>query len=569
MKIGMAQINPSTGDLRGNAEKIRRAIRLARKESCDLVVIPETAITGYMSCDLLEIRDYVESNRVLLREAVLPECQNIVAVVGFVDDGDAAGSGGKLHNAAAVIQNGRIVSVAHKQNLCRYRYYDETRYFAPGKGTTVTDLKLAGRQRRVGVLICEDLWDDDYPVSPYRDAVEAGAEMIVVINASPFETHKWEKRVELVRRHQAIRRIPVVYTNTIAIGDNLKDIILFDGRSMIMDASGRMSACGPLFREKLSIVELDSDLRCKRPVVSEWTEEEELYSALTFGLREYCRQTGFDSVLLGVSGGVDSALCAALAADAVGKDRVLGVSLPSKFSSSATRESAEMVCRNTGIGYMEMPITDLHQLALKVIGRQRMIQHGVTEENVQARLRGLLLMALSNETGRMVIATGNKTELGLGYCTLYGDMAGGLLLIGDVNKMQVYCLARYLNRRAGREVIPEEVLRREPSAELAEGQVDPFDYAVVAPILDDIIARISPRDIMDKYRNRTLDNRFPGDVYDVYDEEGFRKVVADTYRSYRVSAFKRAQSSPTVIVSSRALGFDLRETIINNWEPNW
>jgi len=569
MKIAMAQINPLTGDLHGNAAKIRDAVRAARNRNCDLIVVPETAITGYMSCDLLEIDDYVETNRRLLHEVVVPECRGIAAVVGYVETVDSAGHGSRLRNAAAVVQNGAVTAVAHKRNLCRYRYYDETRYFSPGEKTIVTTLDLAGEQRRVGILICEDLWDEDYPATPYRDAAEAGAELIVVINASPFGIGKWQRRIDLIRQHQSTRRLAVIYTNTTAIGDNLKDIILFDGRSMIVDSAGEQTAGAPLFEEDLCIAELDDRMRGIKKALSNWTEEEEIYSALTFALREYCRQTGFEKAMLGISGGIDSAVCAALAADALGANNILGVSLPSRHSSAQTREDTETLCRNLGICLTEIPIKSLHREVIRVLSRHHTIRQAVTDENIQARLRGLLLMAVSNDDNQMVIATGNKSELGLGYCTLYGDMVGGILLIGDINKMQVYRLAEYLNRRADHAIIPQSILNRKPSAELAQDQEDPFDYPVVAPLVDDLIARRSPRDIMARYRGRELGERYPGDVYGRYTEPAFKALLNNTYLRYRSAAFKRSQSCPTVIVSPRALGFDLRETIINHWKPEW
>jgi NAD+ synthase (glutamine-hydrolysing) len=569
MKIAMAQINPTTGDLHGNAAKICDAVRAARRRNCDLIVVPETAITGYMSCDLLEIDDFVETNRRLLHDVVVPECRDIAAVVGYVETVDSAGCGSKLRNAAAVVQNGAITAVAHKRNLCRYRYYDETRYFSPGEKTTVAKLQIGGKQRRVGILICEDLWDENYPATPYRDAAEAGAELIVVINASPFDIGKWQRRIDLIRQHQATQRLAVIYTNTTAIGDNLKDIILFDGRSMIVDSAGDQTAGAPLFQENLCIAELDGQMRGTKTAPSNWTEEEEIYYALTFALREYCRQTGFEKALLGISGGIDSAVCAALAADTLGPKNILGVSLPSRHSSAQTREDVAVLCRKLGIERVEIPIHSLHAETIRVLNRHRTVQRGVTDENIQARLRGLLLMGVSNDDNRMVIATGNKTELGLGYCTLYGDMVGGILLIGDINKMQVYRLADYLNRRGSHAIIPQSILSRKPSAELAQDQEDPFDYTVVAPLVDDLIARMSPMEIMMRYRDGGLDARYPEDVHVRYPAQRFKALLTDTYQRYRSAAFKRSQSCPTVIVSPRALGFDLRETIINHWQPEW
>jgi NAD+ synthase (glutamine-hydrolysing) len=565
MKIAMAQLGPTTGDLEGNARDVTRAICRARERNCDLLVTPETCITGYMSCDLLEVDAYVRANRELLMRQIVPATKGIAAVVGFVDYESEGGRIVQRYNAAAIIQDGELVDVAHKRCLCRYRFFDETRYYEPGDRTVVQPLELGGVTLRVATIICEDLWDETYPACPYADAAAAGADLVVVLNASPFETGKWHHRVQLIRSHQEQHRLPIVYTNTTGVGDNLKGLILFDGRSMVFDSRGRLAGCGPFFQQGLSVVELDENLAGSPPVTPSWNEEEELHNALTFALREYCRDTGFERVVLGMSGGVDSSLCAALAAKSLGPDRVLGVTLPSRHSSSDTRTDAERSCQNLGIDFAEIPIEDLYSCTLDNFTNWKQIERNVTRENFQARLRGLLLMGISNETGRMVIATGNKTELGLGYCTLYGDMVGGMLLIGDVNKVQVYHLAQYINSKSGEELIPESVLTRPPTAELAEEQKDPFDYSVVAPVVDDLIARWDAETLMEHFRRHELRNHYPADLYERYDEESFEELLKDTYHRYRQSAFKRSQASPIVIVSDRALGFDLRETIINWW----
>ena len=565
MKIAVAQMGPVTGDLEGNTDRIVEFIRRARRRDCDLIVTPETAITGYMSCDLLEVPEYVRRNKELLMTRIRPEVVGLAAAVGFVDYEEAGGSGAKLYNAAALIQDAEILGVAHKRNLCRYRFFDETRYFVPGRETIVREVRVGESSVRVSPIICEDLWEEAYPVSPYTEAAEAGAELVVVLNASPFESGKWELRTRLIRQHQDRHPLPIVYANTTGIGDDLKDIILFDGRSMVFDGGGEMVNCAPMFEEQLSVVELDEELRGEPSGGTAGDVTEELHQALTFGLREYCAQSGFDEVVIGVSGGVDSALCAALAADALGPDRVLGVSMPSRHSSQETRSDAEKLCSGLGVRYREFPIEDLYGAILDRFEDRIGIERSVTRENFQARLRGLLLMGISNETDRMVVATGNKTELGLGYCTLYGDMVGGMLLIGDLNKMQVYELARHLNERVLDNPIPASVLERVPTAELADEQEDPFDYPVVAPLIDDIIARHGPEHLVERFRARALGEGYPEDVYERYDEESFREVLTDTYNRYRHSAFKRAQCSPIVIVSGRALGFDLRETIINRW----
>ena len=574
MRIGIAQINPTTGDLDGNADKIVDCIRRARQAGCELVLTPETPITGYLSCDLLEVDSYVRANRSLLRERIVPETTGITAVVGFVDfQEDGRGRITRRYNAAALLHDGQLVTTAHKQNLCRYRYYDETRYFTPGRSTCVVPVRFQHGTLRLAVIICEDLWDEGYAAHPYKDALVQGADAVLVLNASPFQTGKWAERVQTIQRHQLQHTLPLLYANAVGIGDNLKDVILFDGRSMAFDNTGGMVACAPLFEEQLVIVELDDSLHGTPVATPSWQPEEELLAALTFALKDYCRVTGFKQAVLGVSGGVDSSLVAALATETLGGQNVLGVSLPSRYNAQETQSDSLAVCRNLGCEHVVMPIQELYQQTLGAFEPWRKTEGhsadaelaNTTLQNFQARLRGVLLMGISNESGKLLLATGNKTEVGLGYCTLYGDMAGGLSLIGDLNKMDVYSLSRHINRRAGRELIPQSVLARVPSAELAVGQTDPFDYPVVAPLVDDLIARLAPRDVVQRFRERHLGARYPEDVYKRYDEDSFRALVADTSARYHRAAYKRSQTSPIVIVSRRALGFDLRETIINRW----
>ena len=570
MRIAIAQIDSVTGDLEGNADRIAAALRRAREQGCDLVVTPEMSVTGYLSCDLLEVDGYVRANRDLLVDRIAAQATGLTAVVGFVDfeegeDGHIA----RRYNAAAVLRDGRVQQVAHKQNLCRYRFYDETRYFTPGASTTIVPLPVGAATLRAAVTICEDLWDEGYDVSPYRDAVEAGADLVLVLNASPFEVGKWRRRIDLIRSHQEYRPLPLVYANNVGLGDNLKDIILFDGRSMVFDASGRMVACGALLEDELIIADLDDNLRggdeAPLPAPSPQGDAEDLHRALTFALRDYCRVTGFTQVVVGVSGGVDSALVTALAVAALGPENVLGVSLPSRYNCEETQSDAATLCRNLGCEHVVMPIEELYNRTLAAFEPWSDSPGGVTLQNFQARLRGLLLMGISNDSGRLLVATGNKTEVGLGYCTLYGDMAGGICLIGDLNKQDVYALSEHIKARAGSSIIPDGIIKRVPSAELADGQTDPFDYPVVAPMVDDLIARLDPANILQRFRDRALGERYAADVYDRYDEESFRGLLAETCGLYHRAAYKRSQSSPIVIVSRRAMGFDLRETIINHW----
>jgi NAD+ synthase (glutamine-hydrolysing) len=567
MRIALAQIELVAGDLSGNTERLIGAIRRARDAGCHLLAAPETAITGYNCGDLFEVPAFLRANKELLLQRVLPALGDMPALVGFVDFEEDSGRIVHRYSAAAAVQNGHVVAVAAKQHLCGHRYYDEPRYFSPGRGTTVCELTVGGRRLPIGVLICEDMWDAACRNDPAREAARAGARMLAVINASPWDEGKWQRRVGRIREIHRATHLPVLYATSVGIGDNLKNVLVFDGRSMAFDAAGRMVACAPALREDLLVFDLNDDL-LGAPI--EFTAPErtpELYDMLVFALRSYAQKSGFERAALGISGGVDSALCAAMACDAFGPQNVLGVSMPSRFNAPDSRADAEAVCRNLGMECAVIPIEDLKECVVRTLSAWRKPQDDLTLQNIQARLRGLILMGISNEQGRLIIATGNKTEVGTGYCTLYGDMAGGLELIGDVNKMQVYELAAYVNRRAGRDVIPRSVIARIPTAELTPGQYDPFDYPVVAPMVDDIIARATPPALVERFRARALDERYPRDVYERYDGESFKALAERIYRLYRQSAFKRAQAAPVVVVSSRAVGLDTRETIVNRWEP--
>lgn len=568
MKIAMAQLGPTTGDLEENCAEVIRNLEKARQLGCDLMVTPETSITGYMSCDLLEVDAYIQHNKDLLIERIVPATTEMAAVVGFVDYDSHKGKVTDRYNAAAVIQDGNILGIARKRCLCRYRFFDETRYFTPGQQTLVQPVIMDDQQVNLAPIICEDLWDEHYDASPYMDAVQGDADLVLVLNASPFEPGKWNHRAQLIQEHQTKHTLPIIYTNTTGIGDNLKGVIPFDGRSMAYDAQGQLVQMGSFFEQELSVVTLNSNLTGQPISSPRWSETEELYKAVTFSLREYCQDCGFEQVVLGMSGGIDSSLCAALAADALGPENVLGVTLPSRHSSSETRSDAQRCCNRLGTDFAELSIEELYSDTIDQFNQWKTIQNSVTRENFQARIRGLLLMGVSNETDRLVIATGNKTELGLGYCTLYGDMVGGMLLIGDINKTQVFDLADHINQKHGRDLIPRSVMERPPTAELAENQTDPFDYPVVAPLIDDLIARYDGQTLMDMFRQRDLKNHYPDDLYERYDEEDFQQLLNNIYHRYRRSAFKRSQSSPILIVSNRALGFDLRETIINKWHPD-
>jgi len=564
MRVALAQLNPKTADLAGNTDKIIRAIEQAREQGADLVVAPETAITGYCSCDRIESDEYVHENKRRLLHQIVPATRGVTVVMGFIDcPEEACEHPVPRYNAAAVIEDGKLAHVVHKRNLPRCRFFDETRYFTAGRESRPVAVTVQGRIVNLGVLICEDMWPDQYPGNPYEELAEQGAELVVAINASPFSSGKLASRLAAIRAHLGRAPLPFVYVNTVGVGDNLKNIIMFDGRSLLYGAGGRLLAQAAAFREDLLVAEINGE---GAPVaeVEPVAKEEEIFQALVMGIRDYFEKTGHRQAVLGLSGGIDSSVTAVLAAEALGPENVLGITLPSRYSSSATQSDAARLAENLGIEFKVAPIEeDMEQLRRSHREAFGEMSRSVTAENYQARLRGLKLMALSNDTGRLLLSCGNKTELALGYCTLYGDMAGGLCVIGDLNKAEVYALASHINAMSGRAVISQSVLERAPSAELKDGQRDPFDYPVVAPLVDDLIRHRSVNELCDRFGAECLGERYPRGVYERYTVEAFRKLAEDMLRLYRQSAFKRAQTCPLLIVSDRAFGFDLRETIIH------
>jgi NAD+ synthase (glutamine-hydrolysing) len=378
----------------------------------------------------------------------------------------------------------------------------------------------------------------------------------------------------LIREHIAQFHRPIVYVNTVGVGDSGKNIIPFDGESLVYDGAGRLVALGRQFDEDLVLVDLDETATLPQLELPRDDRDRELHDALVMALRDYMRKTGFTRAIVPVSGGIDSALALALAVDALGTDRVLAYNLPSRYNTETTKDIAARLTAAFGVRYGIIPIQQIDETVRGIFEEHaHPIAQNLTRENLHARIRGLLMMAESNDTGALLISCGNETEIALGYATLYGDMCGGISLIGDLSKMDVYSVARYVNHRHGREVIPEDAFRITPSAELASGQFDPFDYAVVAPIVGEFAERrTTPAGLIRLFEQRALDpSRFRPDadghtVYDKHTPATFRAIVYDAHRRMRRSVYKRLQGPPIVVVSERAFGFDLRETIINEWE---
>jgi NAD+ synthase (glutamine-hydrolysing) len=530
MRLALAQINPVVGDLDGNRYLILARIEEARAAGADLVVLPELAVTGYPPEDLLLRPGFVRAARVSL-ERIAAETREIVALVGVpLHDGE-------LYNACAICADGRVRAYAKKWHLPNYGVFDEKRYFAPGSEIALLD--VAGT--KVGVTICEDMW---IPGAPTSDLAAAGAELVVNLSASPFHVGREQEREEIFRAQARDNAVSVALCNTVGGQDEL----VFDGHSLVIDGDGTVLARAPGFEQALLITDLDQP---ETATVAPLDDDiEQMRGALVLGLRDYVAKNGFDAVVVSVSGGIDSAVTAALAVEALGPERVHCVSLPSRYSSEATRSDARRLAENLGCDFRELPIEPVVEaytdvLAESFAGREP----DVAEENLQARIRGTLVMALSNKFGWLLVASGNKSELSVGYATLYGDMAGGFALLKDVFKTDVFRLARHLNTRAGRELVPQSTIDRAPSAELREGQLDEDSLPPYAE-LDRVLEAYVEED-------RSLDelsaNGFDPDVVE--------RAVALIDRA----EYKRRQAPPGVRLRPKAFGRDRRTPITNRW----
>jgi NAD+ synthase (glutamine-hydrolysing) len=577
MRIALAQINPLSGDIAGNTARILDALEAARTRGADVVVTPEMALPGYCIGDLVEDARFLAANEQAML-SIACRARGITAVVGFVDfDPSARNDNGTIrkYNAAAVVRDGHVLQRARKSLLPNYRYFDDKRFFTPGERRETVDVDASGNSIRLGVSICEDMWDEFYDVKPLAELTAQGAGVLLNLNASPFYPGKRHIRDALIRAHIRTLRKPLVYINTVGAADNGKNIIPFDGESLVYDAQGRLIALGKQFSEELLVVDVGPGAAPQPELTLPPVDRErEMYDALVMALRDYMQKTGFARAIVAISGGIDSALALAIAVDTLGPDRVSAYNLPSRFNTETTKSIAARLAAAFGVHYGVIPIDQVDETVRGVFGAHaHPMTQSLTRENLHARIRGLLMMAESNDTGALLISCGNETEIALGYATLYGDMCGGISLIGDLSKVDVYRLARHVNRLHGVDKIPEETFRIKPSAELAAGQYDPFDYSVISPVVGEFVEhQASPEDLVRLFETHSLDPaRFGADdqgltVYDKYTPETFRTIVFDAYRRMRRAVYKRLQGPPIVVVSERAFGFDLRETIINKWE---
>jgi NAD+ synthase (glutamine-hydrolysing) len=567
LRVALAQLNPTVGDLEGNLAMMADAYDRAEAAGCDIIAYPELSITGYPPEDLVLKPGFVADNLDALSK-LAARTRRCAAVVGFVDqDRD-------LYNAAAVCADGDIVGRYHKRLLPNTSVFDEARYFTPGHDSDPLELYVIGGVK-VGISICEDIWS---PFGALAEQAAAGAEVNININGSPFRTGKGAVRERMLATRATDAHCAVVYVNQVGGQDEL----VFDGGSLVFDHEGTLLARGSQFEEQLLIVDVPvppvyrkrlldprgrlteallptvhvsampvvHDEPLSAPIAEPFDADRELYDALVLGTRDYCRKNGFSDVVIGLSGGIDSTIVACLAADALGADHVHGVSMPSRYSSDHSRTDAQQLADNLGIEMRTISIEPAFQAYLDMLGPSfEGREPGLTYENIQSRCRGQLLMALSNEFGWMVLTTGNKSEMAVGYFTIYGDSVGGYAVIKDVLKTRVYDLCRYVNRVAGREIVPESVITKPPSAELRPDQRDDQSlpsYEVLDPILELYVE----------------DDRTAAEIVELGHDEGLVRRIT---RLVDLAEYKRRQSPPGVRVSRKAFGKDRRLPITSGY----
>jgi len=546
MRVALLQLNQIVGDLAGNAARIRAGVEKAKGHGADLVVTSELALLGYPPRDLLLRQDLIRQSWETLG-VLASQLREASPVLVGVAEPNGASEGRPLFNTAALLAGGEVRARFRKSLLPTYDVFDEDRYFEPAADSQTFHLGSAV----LGITICEDVWNDRdfwkrrrYHCDPVQELARAGSQCVINLSASPFGVGKQRLREAMLGQMAAKHGLPLLYVNQVGGNDDL----IFDGRSCAFDAAGKLIARARGFKEDLVLVDLDS--LSGRIEEDDPSPEGEIWRALVLGTRDYVRKCGFSRVLLGLSGGIDSSLTAAIAAEALGAENVLGVLMPSPYSSRGSIEDAEALARNLGIRAMELRIAGIMQafegtLAPAFAGRQP----DVTEENIQARIRGNILMALSNKYGALLLTTGNKSELAVGYCTLYGDMSGGLAVISDVPKTMIYRVARWLNSQ--RPVIPDPVLTKAPSAELRPNQTDQDS--------------LPPYDLLDEILERHIEQHKSAKeiALEGFDEAIVRRVL----HMVKIAEFKRKQAAPGLKVTDRAFGVGWRMPVARKeWE---
>ena len=534
MKVSLCQINPTVGAIERNMDLIMKWYQKAVAAGAELTVFPELVLVGYPPQDLLLRRRFLDKAEMALKS--IAEKTTIPMIIG-----NPMRENGELYNCAFVCGHGEITGHYKKRLLPTYDVFDEDRYFTSGDSTEVIEVKFENKSVKIGMQICEDLWDEDYACNLVKSLKEKGAECIVNISASPYRVGSLADRSKLIASKVAETALPFFYCNMVGAQDEL----IFDGQSLAYDGKRNLIGQGPAFEEDIVLVDPENPVPIKLKTVQ---REQKIYHALVLGVRDYFRKTGYKKAVLGLSGGIDSSLTGCIAVDALGPNNVHGVSMPSRYSSDHSRDDAKTLAKNLGIDYRTISIESIigefdESLQESFNGSET----GVAEENIQARVRGSLLMALSNKFNWLVLSTGNKTELAMGYCTLYGDMNGGLSVISDLSKTDVYALSRWVNKEAGSERIPINSIEKPPSAELRPNQVDPFDYDVVSPLVSSLIE----------------DEKSP---IELIAEGADPELIKDISRRIRINEYKRRQAAPGLRVTSKAFGIGRRVPIVNQFD---
>lgn len=544
MRVLLAQINPTIGDLSGNADKILKGIAKAKELSADVVLFPELALTGYPPDDFLLLPHFIGKLDAYLEE-IRRASNAIVVIVGTPRKNKDPGK--SLYNSAAIFQNGTLLGYQDKSLLPTYDVFSERRYFEPAKKMPIWE--ICGK--RIGITICEDLWQhstllrsESYERDPVLELAKLKPELILNLSASPFSVEKPRKRIGVCAKTAITLQCPVLMCNQVGGNDGL----IFDGYSVCVDGQGQLARYAKGFEEDFLLVDLSVPLQ---PCALINSTVEDLYKALVLGLRDYFHKSGFSKAILGLSGGIDSALVACIAAKALGAENVLAVGMPSRYSSKGSITDAIQLAQGLGIAFKEIPIEQPFEAYLNLLNPHfEGKPQDATEENIQARIRGMILMALSNKLGYVVLSTGNKSELAMGYATLYGDMCGGLGVISDVSKRQVYALANWINRHG--EVIPQSTIQKAPSAELRPNQKDSDslpDYAIIDNVLEAYVEdHCSPNEITAKF-NYPL------------------TLVNDLIRRIHQNEYKRRQSPPGLRISEKAFWIGRRFPIVQRWVP--
>ncbi|MBU2520793.1 MAG: NAD+ synthase [Proteobacteria bacterium] len=547
MKIAIAQVNTVIGDFKHNFDRIVYFTNKAKDLLCDLVVFSELVITGYPPRDLLEKKDFIDANLACL-EKLVGSIHGIGVVCGFVDK-NPNDEGKPLYNAATLFEDGEILHKAYKRLLPTYDVFDERRYFEPGRSFEAFPYK----GRRIGLTICEDVWNDKdffskriYHIDPVALIIENGADLLINISASIFHVGKRELRRKMLGAVAKKYSVPIIYANQ--VGGN--DSFIFDGISTVYDENGKLIARGCDFEEDLVVCDLKATEASGDIHPVSGSDTESILKALIMGTRDYVKKCGFSKVVVGLSGGIDSALTAYIAVMALGSENVMAAFMPSKYTSADNFEDTEKLAKNIGIELLQIPIDGIFKEFLKFLSpsfNER--EPGITEQNIQARIRGTILMALSNRHGSLLLSTGNKSEMAVGYCTLYGDMSGGLAVISDVPKTLVYELASYIN--TDKEYIPKKIIEKAPSAELKPGQFDQDDLPSYE-ILDSIL-----KGYIEDFKS----------VEELADMGFDRKLVKDVISRIDRNEYKRHQAAPGLKVTSKAFGYGRRYPIAKKIAP--